>query len=136
MTEQSPAEGWYPVDEHTERRWTGTAWSDATRPRQTAPITAPAVAQGKSPLVTAGIIAASIVGLVLSLQSASLLTGTGMIWTGVAIAVAATAFAFILKARRWVKVVVVIVALIGIANAVSVESSLADLREEISNDLG
>ncbi len=59
-----------------------------------------------------------------------MLTGTGNLWTGVAIAVGATVVAFVVHAKTWVKVLVILAALAGIGNTISVESQLNDLRDD------
>lgn len=134
MTNEAPPEGWYPSDEHLERFWDGQAWTGQTRPRVPATAVvnsepAPAAA-GSTQLVTALIVAAAVVGFIMAIQGASLLTGTGNLWTGVAIAVAATVVAFITKSKTWVKVLVVLAALAALANTISVEIQLDDLRSE------
>lgn len=141
MNEQSPAAGWYPVDDLTERYWSGEAWSGETRPRVAASSTSAstgaepqkAASSGSPALLKAGVLAGAVVGLVMSMQSASLLTGTGMLWTGVAIAVGATIVAFVLKAEKWVKVVAVLAMVVAVANVMYVESQLEDMRQDISD---
>lgn len=154
MSDQSaPPEGWYPVDDHTERYWNGEAWSDSTRPRfgaRSAPPSQPQPSrppqslepaqsseppQSSSPVAIAGVLSASVLGLFLAGQSASLMTGTGSIWTGVAIGLGAVIFAFVLKVRGWLKLIAVIAVLIGIASAVSVETALEEQRQEF-NQIG
>ncbi len=78
-------------------------------------------------------LAGAVIGLVMSMQSASLLTGTGMLWTGAAIAVGATIVAFAMKADRWVKVVAALAMVVAVANVMVVESQLEDMRQDLSD---
>ena len=137
----SPAAGWYPADDHTERFWDGAEWSDKTRPRVVTPpppvsptqATDAQTAHGKNPLATGLILAAGVVGLIMAAQGASLLSGTGTLWTGVAVGVGAVIVAFVVKAKVWVKVIVVLAAAAGIANTISVEVQLNDMRESFGS---
>ena len=132
MTDDAVSEGWYPADEHVERYWDGQVWTDKTRPRVSPPPTelekTPAVS-GPTPLVTALVIAAAGVGFIMAMQGASLLTGTGNLWTGVAIAVGASVVSIVVKARTWVKVVVLLAALAALGNTVYIETQLSELSE-------
>lgn len=130
--------GWYPADDLTERFWDGQVWTDQTRPRVPAPEPAVATAAAvpnaaPSQLITALIVAAGVIGFVMAIQGASLLTGTGNLWTGVAIAAGATVVAFVVKAKTWVKVLVLLAALAGLGNTISVESQLSDLRDDFGS---
>lgn len=142
MSEQSPAAGWYPVDDLTERYWDGASWSEQTRPRVETPAVPPTSTPaepadvktaGSPALLKAGVLAGALIGLVMSMQTASLLTGTGTLWTGAAIAVGATVVAFAMKVEKWVKVVAVLAMVVAVANVIYVESQLEDMRQDISD---
>ncbi len=69
----------------------------------------------------------------MSLQSASLLTGTGLLWTGVAITLGMAVAAWVIDdVSSWIWAACVLMALIAFANVQSVESQLDDTREEIN----
>lgn len=72
------------------------------------------------------------VGLVMSMQSASLMTGSTLVWTGVAVVAAGTAAAFILRGAMWVRIVAVIVLILALANAVYIETQLTERRNEMT----
>ncbi|WP_311209481.1 MULTISPECIES: DUF2510 domain-containing protein [unclassified Aeromicrobium] len=141
MSEQVPVAGWYPVDDLTERYWNGESWSEETRPRAAGPSTPTSAtaglqqstSSGSPALLKAVVLAGAVIGLVMSMQSASLLTGTGMLWTGAAIAVGATIVAFAMKADRWVKVVAALAMVVAVANVMVVESQLEDMRQDLSD---
>jgi hypothetical protein len=126
-----PPPGWYPdpTMAQTQRYWDGAKWGDHVAPMQNTT----ASTSGSSALLVGVILAAGAIGFIMSIQSASLLTGTGTIWTGVAIVVGAGILGFIVKAPTWVRVLVGIAVLVSIANAVSVEQQLDEKRQEINN---
>lgn len=70
------------------------------------------------------------IGLVMSMQPVTMMTGSTLTWMGVAVVAAGTAGAFILRAAVWVRVVAAIVLGIAIVNAVYIESQLSDRRAE------
>lgn len=135
-----PPAGWYihPTMADTRRYWDGQRWtadiaplypqeqeSDQQRPQP----------RGKPTSQTLGglLVAGSIIGLVMSLQSASLLTGTGLLWTGVAITLGMAVAAWVIDdVSSWIWAACVLMALIAFANVQSVESQLDDTREEIN----
>lgn len=126
-----PPAGWYPhpTMTGTQQYWDGQRWTD-----NIAPISSPepTPAEQQFQLLTALLIAASAIGLIMSLQSASLLSGTGLIWTGVAIAVGAAIVSWLVDSvPSWASTICVLAAVIAISNAVSVESQLDHQREKI-----
>lgn len=128
-----PPAGWYvdPKMAGTQRYWDGVAWTD-----QVAPWSPPAAKTAQqSQLVVALVLAGSAVGLVMALQSASLLTGTGTLWTGAAIASGASIAAWVMKASlpKWVRVVAVVAAVLAVSNAAYVEYQLEQTRQEMQN---
>lgn len=130
--------GWYPHPSMagTRRYWDGQVWTDHIAPMD-APAPASARAHQQSQLVTVCVLAGSIVGLIMALQSASLLTGTGTQWTGAGIATAAGAVTYVLRRSipTWLRVVSVLAALLAVANVVYLENQLDQKREEINQIL-
>jgi hypothetical protein len=117
----------------TQRYWDGSDWTE-----HVAPWTPPASKTGhQSQVLIAILLAASVIGLVMAMQSASLLTGTGTLWTGVAIAGGASIATWALRASipTWVRVVAVVAAVIALVNVLYVEQQLEDTRQEIRNSL-
>jgi hypothetical protein len=74
-----------------------------------------------------------VIGLVMSMQSVSLITGSGPVWTGVAVVAAGTAVAFFLRAARWVRVVAALILALSLANALYIENQLSHKRDEITH---
>lgn len=127
MSAPSPAPGWYPDPSDPSRRiyWDGTAWSGPAGGDTSNPSKKTAVAIGVCVLVG--------IGLVMSMQSVSLITGSGPVWTGVAVVAAGTAVAFFLRAAKWVRVVAVLVLALSVANGLYIENQLSQKRDEISH---
>ena len=69
----------------------------------------------------------------MSMQSVSLLTGSGQVWTGVAVVAAGTAVAFFLRAATWVRVVAALVLALSLANAFYIEHELSNKRDELTH---
>lgn len=86
---------------------------------------------GPTPLIVTLVITAAAVGFVMAIQGASLLSGTGSLWAGVAIATGAAVAAFVTKAKRWIKVVTILLALGGLANTIYVEAELSSMRDDL-----
>lgn len=74
-----------------------------------------------------------VIGLVMSMQSVSLITGSGPVWTGVAVVAAGTAVAFFLRAATWVRVVAALLLALSLANALYIENELSDKRDELTH---
>ncbi|GAQ32776.1 hypothetical protein MPS_1157 [Mycobacterium pseudoshottsii JCM 15466] len=68
----------------------------------------------------------------MSMQSVSLMTGSGPVWTGVAVVAAGTAIAFFLRAARWVRVVAALILALALANALYIEQELSNRRDQIT----
>jgi hypothetical protein len=116
----------------TQRYWDGVKWTDNVAPMP------PAEPQQRknqqSQLLIAAVLAGAVIGLIMAMQSASLLTGTGTIWTGVAIASGAAIVTWVVKGLpTWVRVVCIIAAALAIINAIFVESQLEEKRQEIGD---
>lgn len=128
MTQQSPTPGWYPdpTDPAKQIYWNGTAWSGPP-----APTGADKSNISKSAAVAVGVCVLVAIGLVMSMQSVSLLTGTGPIWTGVGFVAAGTAVAFFMRAATWVRVVAALILALALLNAFYMENQLNEKRNEI-----
>lgn len=137
-TPKVPA-GWYPHPSmaETRRYWDGQGWTDHISPMDS-PTTSSPNPSRQPPLVSAAILAGAVIGLIMSLQSASLMTGSGAIWTGFAIAAGASVAAnWVLKKGlpTWVRVIAALCAVIALLNAIYVESQLEDMRQDIRRDI-
>lgn len=132
---QVPA-GWYrdPSMANTRRYWDGVRWTDNVAPADSSPPGATEQPQWVSALILAG----AVIGLIMSLQSTTVLQGSGTIWTGFAIAGGASVAAnWILKngLPPWVRAVAVICAVLAFINAIAVENELDERRQEINDIL-
>ncbi|EID17052.1 hypothetical protein MXEN_02699 [Mycobacterium xenopi RIVM700367] len=74
-----------------------------------------------------------MVGLFMSMQSVSLMTGSGPVWTGVAVVGGAVALAFFLRAAKAVRVVACILLASSLSNAFYIENELSKKRDEITH---
>lgn len=142
MTQPS-APGWYPdpTDPLKQRQiyWDGASWAPpAPVPPTEQPNNAPAPAQtdksdkSKKAAVAFGVCILAAIGLVMTMQSVSLMTGTGSLWTGVAVVAVGAAAAFFLGAPKWVRVVAAICLAIALFNVSYMENQLSKKREELS----
>ena len=127
MTQQTPAPGWYPDPSNPQRQiyWDGTAWSGPPAPSTKADA-------GKKTAIAVGVSILCAVGLFMSMQSASLLTGSGPIWTGVAVVGAGAAIAFFMGATKWVRVVASVCLVFAFFNGFYMEKQMSDMRNEIT----
>ncbi len=69
----------------------------------------------------------------MSMQSVTLLTGSGQVWTGVAVVAAGTALAFFMRAATWVRVVAALLLAVSLANGLYIENQLSDRRHELTH---
>lgn len=131
MTQPSPAPGWYPdpSDPANQVYWDGNAWS---APRRIAEPVTNESSLGRRTAIAIGVCVLLGIGVVMSMQSASLLTGTGPIWTGVGFVAAGTAVAFFLGAAKWVRVLAVVLLALSLFNGFYMEKQLSDKRDELS----
>ena len=140
VTTPSPAPGWYPDPSDPEKRiyWDGTAWSGPVRPAGV-PSAVPASTEadksnnGKKTAVAIGVGVLVVIGLVMSMQPVILMTGSGPVWTGVAVVAAGTAVAFFLGAATWVRVVAAVLLALSLANGLYIEKQLSDKRDELTH---
>jgi hypothetical protein len=130
VTQQSPAPGWYPDPSDPGKKiyWNGTAWSGPPPPTD-----ADKSSISKKTAVAVGVCVIVAIGVVMSMQSTSLLNGTGPIWTGVGVVAAGTAVAFFMRASKWVCVVAALCLAFSLFNAFYMEKQVSDKRNEISH---
>lgn len=130
MTQPSQAPGWYPDPSNPSRQiyWDGRSWS--------LPSSDTSGTSGKNVAIAISVCVLAGIGLMMSMQSISLMTGTGPIWTGVALVGAGVAVAFLMRGATWVKAVACLVLAFALLNAFYMESQLNEKREEISEIFG
>lgn len=130
----NPPAGWYPETEHTKRYWDGEAWTGAVAPVEAPQDTRPA-ARPQGQLAVLLIVLGAFVGVVMSMQSATLFSGTSTQWTGAALATASGVGAIVLRRSvpKWLVVVAVIAGLIALGSAIYVEIQMQELRNEITD---
>ncbi len=89
-----------------------------------------------APATIAALLVVSAIGFILSQQGTSVAQGSSTIWLGFIIsgAVAVAGF-FVTGLPTWVKVVLVIVAVLALGSAIYVEYELAQRRREIQDIL-
>jgi hypothetical protein len=90
----------------------------------------------KKTAVAIGVCVLVVIGLVMSMQSVSLITGSGPVWTGVAVVAAGTAVGFFLRAATWVRVVAALLLALSLANGLYIEKQLSDKRSELTHMFG
>lgn len=83
--------------------------------------------------VAGGVFVLVFIGLIVSMQPVSLLTGSTMVWAGVMIAGVGVALGLFMSAQRWVRVVAMLVLALALFNACSIERRLSDRRDELTN---
>lgn len=127
MSQPSPAPGWYPDPSNSGRQiyWDGSAWS--------APLPDSANSlRSKHIAVAVGVCVLAVVGTMMSMQSASLITGTGALWTGVGVVGVAVAVAFFLGGAIWVRAVACVLLAISLASVLYMESAIDEKRRELT----
>ncbi|BBZ03544.1 hypothetical protein MCHIJ_29810 [Mycolicibacterium chitae] len=128
MTQPSQAPGWYPDPSNPDKQiyWDGSAW------RGEPSAEAEKNSKGKQTAVAVGVCLLVGIGLLMSMQSVSLMSGSGPLWTGVGFVAAGLAVSFFLGAANWVRVVAVAVLLLALVNVLYVENEMDNRRNEIS----
>jgi hypothetical protein len=86
----------------------------------------------KDKAVGIGVAILIVIGLFMSMQSVSLMTGTGPIWTGVGLVAAGTAVAFFMGAAKPTRVIAAIFLALALLNVSYMEKQLSDKRNEIA----
>jgi hypothetical protein len=132
VTTPSPAPGWYPDPSDPGRRiyWDGYAWRSTPA---SVPLGADKSGSGKKAAVAVGVGVLVVIGLVMSMQPVSLMSGSGSVWTGVAVVAAGTAVAFFLHAATWVRVIAVLLLVFSLANGLYIEKQMSDKRHELTH---
>ncbi len=127
MTQPSRAPGWYPDPSDPSRNiyWDGNSW-------QGSPATAETQKSGlnKAIGIAIGVCVLALVGLVMSVQTVSLMSGSASVWTGVAIAGVAAALSYFLGAAFWVRVIANICLVSSLFSAIYMETQLSQQRTE------
>jgi len=125
-----PAPGWYPDPSDPSRNiyWDGTAWSQPAVDQPQTNKSSP----NKKTAVSIGVLILSAIGLFMTMQSVSLFSGTGSIWTGVAVIAAGAAMSYFLGAAKWARVIALVCLVFGLLNAFYIEKQMSDKRNEIS----
>ena len=128
MTQPPREPGWYPDPSDPSKNiyWDGSAW-------QGSPTSVEADESGSSKKIgiAIAVIVLGLVGTVMAQQSVSLLSGTGQIWTGVAIAGVALALSYFLGASTWVRVIASICLVSSLFSAIYMETQLSEKRQEL-----
>ncbi|MCX5044665.1 DUF2510 domain-containing protein [Aldersonia sp. NBC_00410] len=129
------APGWYPDPSDPARNiyWDGNAWSRPVSRPASAPVEADKSNISKQTAVAVGVFVLVGIGLVMSVQSVSLLTGSGPVWTGVAVVAGGTAVAFFLRAAVAVRVVAAVLLVVAVLNGAYIEKQLSDKRSELTH---
>jgi Protein of unknown function (DUF2510) len=123
----NPQPGWYPdpLNPGKQIYWDGARWGE--------PVGVPSDSgKSKKTAVAIGVCVLVVIGLMMSMQSVSLLTGSSPVWTGVGVVAAGTAVAFFMGAETWVRVVAALLLALALVNAFYIENQLSDKRQEIS----
>jgi hypothetical protein len=147
----SPRKGWYPSPDEPgmERWWTGNVWFGASRPGSGSappqpppgpggwqPAAASPGSEGIDRLVLAGSLILAVIGLIVEIQPVSLLTGSGTLWVGAALAAGGCVLAFAMRAATWARAITVVVLAICIFNLVTTEHELDQRRQQIQQIFG
>jgi uncharacterized membrane protein len=116
-----------------ERWWDGVSWTGHVR--SVAGFAPPTRSDAQSQVgLIAGVLALvlAVIGVVLSQQSVSVVSGGSIVWVGAALAIGAAVLALsIPRVRTFIKILTVIAAIIGVASGVYVNHQLDQKRKEI-----
>lgn len=127
--------GWYPHPSmaDTQGYWDGQKWTDQVAPMNK--VIVPDHTDSPSQVAAAIAVAVAVIGVILSQQSVSVMSGSGIVWTGAALCVGAGIMTRLVKVPTWARVVCVVAAVIAVLSAFYVEQELDDRRQEISDSL-
>jgi hypothetical protein len=132
--------GWYPYAPDTTKRiyWDGTTWSgpvplDAANAPASSSSDSSDSDSAKKTGIALGVLVFAIVGTVMSQQPVSLFSGSGQIWTGVAIAGVALALSYFLRAAFWVRTIASVCLVFSLFSAIYMETQLNKKRQELTN---
>lgn len=108
--------------------------SHAADPITSRPAPSPAATSnnGKEAAVAVGVCVLVVIGLFMSMQSVSLMTGSGPVWMGVAVVAAGTALAFFMGAAQWVRILAAVLLALSLANAFYIENEMSNKRDEMT----
>jgi hypothetical protein len=125
-----PAPGWYPDPSGSSGQiyWDGTAWSVPAEPAGSAKS-----GDTKNTAVAVAVYVLVGIGFVMSIQPVSLVTGPGLMWTGVAVMAGGIAVAWFMRAANWVRVIAVALLAFSLVNACYIEKQLSDKRTELTH---
>lgn len=128
MAQPSREPGWYPDPSDPSKNiyWNGTTWSGSP----TTNADADKSIINKQAGISIGVCVLAAVGLVMSMQSVSLMSGSSPVWTGVAITAVGVALAFFLGASKWPRIFVTCCLIGSLINAVYIEVQLQQQRNE------
>lgn len=130
MSQPPLTPGWYPdpSDPSKKMYWDGSVWRSFT------PAAAPTSKSdtSRSTAIAVGVCVLAVVGTMMSMQSASLLTGTGSLWMGVGVAGAAVAVAFFMGGAVWVRIVACILLAISLFSVLYMENQITEKRNELT----
>ena len=130
--------GWYPDPSNPGQQiyWNGTEWVGGPWTGPPVAVTAPAPEKendtGRKTAVAIGVCVLVVIGLVMSMQSVSLLTGSGPIWTGIGFVAAGTAVAFFMRAPMLIRILAAVCLAFALMIGFYMEKQLSDKRNEIS----
>ncbi|MFG1931743.1 DUF2510 domain-containing protein [Mycobacterium sp. NPDC048908] len=124
----NPQPGWYPDPLNPGKRiyWDGATWGE--------PVGVPDdYSKSKKTAVAIGVCVLAVVGLLMSMQSVSLMTGSGPVWTGVAVVGVATAIAYFMGAAKWVRVIACVILALSVLNGFYIENKMSEQRDELTH---
>lgn len=84
---------------------------------------------------TAGALILAAIGLVVGFQPVSLLSGTGLLYVGLAMCAGAAVLAWVMKPRTWVRVLAIVAVVLVGANIAYSEAALHQKRQQLENAL-
>lgn len=141
VTTPSPSPGWYPDPSDSRRQiyWDGHAWSAPAQAADAPSFAPPPPASDHSndsrkTFAGIGVCVLAVIGFFMSMQSVSLITGSGPVWTGVAVVGGATALGFFLRAAPMARGLAVLLLAISLANAFYIENQMSHKRDEITHE--
>ena len=76
-----------------------------------------------------------VVGLIVGYQPVTLLSGSGILYVGLALTAGGAVLALVMKLPKWVRMLTIIAVVLVVANVAVVEHSLTQKRQQIQNEL-
>jgi hypothetical protein len=130
-----PAPGWYPDPSGSSSQvyWDGTAWSGPAGLAGSGKSDDSKNDDSKNTAVAVAVYVLVGIGFVMAIQPVSLFTGSGLIWTGVAVMTGGVAVAWFMRAANWVRVVAIALLAVSLVNASYIEKQLSDKRNELTH---